>query len=219
MRLVFLSAIACAAAATAGCGDGKGSTGTSGVGGGGGSGGSAASCTGVETACGGDVVGTWAIVKVCDLFLITPGTPLCTGIEYIQSALTETGTVTFGADGTVTEDLTGTGTLREVVPSTCFEVLGTCAEIDARYQMVVGQGVYTSAGCASAASGSCECSAAFRTTATVSGTYTTSGSTLTLMNTTNTSSPASYCVQGSTMGLSVASQTGGPPVVYVFTRQ
>jgi len=219
MRLVFLAAIACAAVATAGCGDGKGSTGTGGVGGGGGTGGSGASCTGVETACGGDVVGTWAIAKVCDLFVSTPGTPLCTGTEYIQSAVTETGTITFKADGTVTEDLTGTGTFREVVPSTCVEVLGTCAEIDASFQMLVRPGVYTSASCASAASGSCDCTAAFNTTATVSGTYTTSGPTLTLMNTTNTSTPASYCVQGSTMAFSVASQTGGPPAVYVLTRQ
>ena len=218
MRLVFLSAIACAAVATTGCGDGKGSTGTGGVGGGGGTGGSAAICAS-NSACGGDVVGTWAIAQVCNLFLTTPGTPLCPGIDYSRSTLTETGTFTFRTDGTATEDLTGTGTLRESVPASCLDVLGTCESLDAAFKMAVQDGSYTSGRCGTGTAGSCDCTADFQTTATISGTYTTSGTTLTLMNTTNTSNAASYCVQGPTMVVSVPNMTGGPPAVYILGRQ
>jgi len=223
MRGILLSSIALVAVATSGCGDGMGSTGTGGVGavgGGGGAGGTGGSVSGCgrASACGGGVVGTWAIIEVCNLTVTTPDPGICAGVQYAGSTLTETGTFTFRTDGTVTEDLTGTGMLHEVVPSSCFDVLGTCAQIDANFQMAVGQGTYTSGSCASAASGSCECTAAFNTTATVSGMYTTSGSTLTLMNTTNTSTSDSYCVQGSTLVISVPNTTGAPPAIYVLSK-
>lgn len=218
MRGICLLAIGFAAA-TSGCGDGKGSTGTGGTGGGGGTGGSGASCAGRNTACGGDVVGTWAIAEVCNLTLTTPGSPLCPGTDYSQSTLTETGTFTFRADGTATEDLTATGTLREAVPASCLDVLGTCADLDANFKMAVQDGLYTSGSCATGAADSCDCMGTFQVTATISGTYTKSGSTLTLMNTSNNSTTSSYCVQGSTMVISVPSTTGGQPAIYVLTKQ
>lgn len=219
MKVVFLFAIACAAVATSGCGDGKGSTGTGGTGGGGGTGGSGASCAGLNTACGGDIVGTWAIAAICN-FTVSTAPGICPGIQYTGTTATEMGTFTFNADGTASENLTGTLTLHESVPASCLEgVLGTCAEVDANFQMAVQDGTYTSGSCVSAASGSCECTGTAPLTGTASGTYTTSGSMLTVTTTgSGNTSTSSYCVQGATLGLSVPNGSGAP-LIYRLTRQ
>jgi len=219
MRGICLLAIGFAAAALAGCGDGNGSTGTGGTGGGGGTGGVGANCAGLNTACGGDIVGTWAITDICNFTVSTPPA-ICPGIQYTGTTVTEMGTFTFRADGTASEDLTGTLTLHESVPASCLEgVLGTCAEVNANFQMSVQDGTYTSGGCVSAASGSCECTGIGPVTGMASGTYTTSGSTL--MVTTDSSgntSTVSYCVQGSTLALSVPNGSN-PPLIYRLARQ
>jgi hypothetical protein len=217
MRGICLLAIGFAAA-TAGCGDGKGSTGTGGTGGAGGTGGSGASCAGLNTACGGDVVGTWAIAEICN-FMITSTTPVCPEVQYTGSTVTEMGTFTFRADGTASEDVTGTLTLHESVPASCLDVLGTCAGIDASIQMAVQDGTYTSGSCVSAASGSCECTVIAPLTGMTSATYTTSGSMLTVTSdSSGNTSTSSYCVQGSTLGLSVPNGSGAP-LIYRLTRQ
>jgi len=209
MRGAFLFAIVVAGATSAGCGGGGGMTGT-----GGGSGGG--SCTS-NASCGGNIVGTWTIVQACNAKVSKATT--CGDETYTASDLVQTGTLTFRADGTATVMLRTTGTLADVLPANCLTNSGmTCADREASFRELVQSGAgYTSASCADNG-GTCECALGFDTTSNVSGTYTTSGSTFTVLSSSD-SDTQTYCVTGSTLIINVPSTTGDPPVIYVLTRQ
>ncbi len=210
MRGRFLFAMVVAGTASFGCGGGGGMTGADGGPGGG-------TCTS-NASCGGDIVGAWTIVQACNAKASKSKT--CGAETYTVSNPVQSGTLTFRADGTATEVLRTTGTLADVLPPICLtNAAQTCADIEASYRELVQSGAgYTSASCADNA-GTCECALGFDTTTNVSGTYTTSGSTLTVVTNGGSSSSQTYCVTGSTLIISVPSTIGDPPVIYVLTRQ
>jgi hypothetical protein len=194
----------------------SGAPGALGCGGGGGDATGGATCAS-NASCGGNVIGTWAIAQACNT---TASFPTACGAEtYSISDNAQTGTIVFRADGSATEMLRTTGTLHDSLPPACLTNGETCADIDAaRRDEVLTGTIYTAASCSDNA-GTCECTLVFDTTSNATGTYTTSGSTLTV-TTNGTPNPISYCVTGSTLVMSVATRTiGGPPVVYVLTRQ
>ena len=168
-----------------------------------------------NASCGGDVVGTWTIVRACNTTASMP--PGCGAETYTVTDTAQTGTLAFRADGTVTEMIRTTGTFTLMSPPECLaSSMETCADVDASYKDLVRTGSsYTAANCADNA-GTCVCTLMFDTTSDIAGTYTTSGSTVTITSSGN--AVASYCVTGSTMVLS-APRTTGDPAVYVLTRQ
>lgn len=86
-----------------------------------------ASCDNV-TACGGDVVGTWAVAGSC--LPITGDADVtgfglnCTGGP-IEGALEVSGTITFGDDGKVTDNTVTSGQGVVAMPAACKEISGT----------------------------------------------------------------------------------------------
>ena len=193
-----------------GCGDGgAGATGAGGAGG-------SATCAS-NASCGGNIVGSWAIVQACSIKTSVP--PGCAEETHTASNQAQTGTIVFRADGTATETLRTTGTIVESSPPACLaSAMETCADVDARFKGLVQSGSsYTAASCADNA-GTCVCTLMFDTTSNVSGTYATSGSTLTVTSN-GDGNVVSYCVTGSTLILGAASTTGDPPAVYVLARQ
>jgi hypothetical protein len=183
----------------AGCSDGGGGT-------------TGATCAS-NASCGGDIVGTWAIAQACGVR--TSKAVTCSEEQYSVTDAAQTGTFVFRADGTAMQAVTTTGTMSLTLPPSCLaQSAQTCAEVEADYRANVQSG-YTAASCVDNA-GTCECTLMFATSTNVSGTYTTSGSTL--MASGNLT--ASYCVTGSTLVLKPdVMPTGDPPSVYVLTRQ
>jgi hypothetical protein len=232
MRQAFMVAMAATAVLSIGCGAGMGvgstgtgaSTGSGGAAGGtggAGTGGGGASCD-ANAACGGDIVGVWDLTATCNLDGPRPD-GFCSE-QTVVSQASVTGTYTFRADGTATFDGTFSGTDNDALPAACLvDPLSTCAALDADLkQRVAAPGsIYQSAACTEASSGGCACAWSFESTATTSATYTTTGSTLTLTNTSSgTATTSSYCVQGSTMVISVPPSTpGGPPIIYLLTKR
>jgi hypothetical protein len=184
------------------CGGGSGHTGTAGNGGGGraGSGaggqtgstdGGGASCVAVP-ACGGNIVGNWRATQSCvtatrDLSSVCPGATA--EIELVIG-----GTVTYNSDGTYSSMPTGgTATFHEHFPNGCMPFGQTCDQFG---QTLVDGGAMISGSCSTDGAGVCNCDAMGPETATnQTGTYVTSGGTLTLMHDGMTST-APYCVQG-----------------------
>jgi hypothetical protein len=219
-------------AATSACGSGaKNTAGTGGSGGSGGGGGMNvdAAVNGIScdpfTACGGSIVGTWRVVSSCGVV----SSPACASSERItaQSSAPQT-TYTFASDGTFT--LTASGDLTEALryPLACLGALTdagipqACADLeraflapqtgDAGTQTVE----VTSASCAAAANETCACTAVIRYggTQTTSGSYTTSGSQLTLVASADggvrdagADPYGEYCVAGNTLTLRFINST------------
>jgi hypothetical protein len=173
-----------------------------------------------NAACGGDIVGTWAIAELCNVVPTSGSGGFCPERQVSLPAFHETGTITFGTDGTQTSNVRATGTIKEGLPSTCLVAPLTCEAIDAsiKEELAEPDSTYTSGGCTSSG-GNCECTFSFDVTSTTSQTNTTSGSTLTVTRDDGTSTSASYCVQGSTLIISLPSTTGGPPGISVLTKQ
>jgi hypothetical protein len=190
-----------------GCGHDAGGTSATG----GGAGGSGATCSS-NASCGGDIVGTWALTQACNPRVSVPIT--CAGDQYTASGVAQTGTFVFRADGTATQMVRTTGTLLATMPPACLAQRGmTCAEMEATLRTGPN---YTSAICIDKA-GTCECTLAFDASTNVSGTYTTSGSTLTANG---GSSTATYCVTGASLVMRPDGQPAGEPTLtFVLTRQ
>ena len=170
------------------------------------------------TACGGNIVGTWRVVSSCGVI----SSPACPSSERItaQSSAPQTA-YTFAGDGTFT--LTASGDLTEALryPLACLGAITdagipqACADIerafltpqsgDAGTQTVE----VTSASCAAAANETCACTAVIRYGGpqTTSGSYTTSGSQVTLtapdggVRDAGADPVGEYCVSGNSLTL------------------
>jgi hypothetical protein len=166
-------------------GGGGGSGGTTGTGG---TGGMSGGGCGSTQPCGGDILGTWSFTDVC---VKTPpaGDSTCPGDTISDFMITEAGTLSFASGGAYTASINATQSYTEMTPSSCISP-ATCADLAAAYQ---------SLGASATCSGTtvCTCTIALAVNGTAAGTYTTSGSTLTIMASTG-SQPDSmgYCVQG-----------------------
>ncbi len=154
-------------------------------------------CTMPFTACGGNVVGTWHWRAACGV----PSTwqTACPNamFAYHDSA----GTFTFGSDGTLSETLGGNYSEIDTYPSSC---LGngnpTCDDLNMTLASV------SDGGSCSPSSIGCTCTATDTGMQTAfSGSFTTSGTTLTIDTSATGSQMATYCVQGGVLEL----QAGG----------
>lgn len=95
-----------------------------------------ASCDSPTAACGGDVVGAWTVASSClevsgelDMTLTGLG---CTEPPMVTGTMEVSGTLTFGDDGSVTDETTTTGEWEFELGPGCLEISGTmttCARI------------------------------------------------------------------------------------------
>jgi hypothetical protein len=174
--------------------------------------GSGGSCP-QTTPCGGNLVGTWDITASCGTGGSMMSNPMCPGENVALTSVNETGSFTFNMDGTYAT--MGSISVQEAasVPLSCLSMGGgtaTCGQLAmALNAQMIGTvqpdgGVSpgsTSATC-SMSGANCECNVTFSLPNTSAmGTYTTSGTGVTL--TPNGGGPTTdgYCVQGSTLTL------------------
>jgi hypothetical protein len=173
-----------------------------------GCGGGSGQCGG-NVSCGGDIVGTWDITTSCVNQSALMSDQSCPGATIDASGLKETGAITFSSDGTYSVMFAVSGSLAESIPLSCFTSGGTsltCDQFEAAYQAAIQESDVLSGVSCQSAPGRCNCTFPYKgQTMTESGTYTTSGGTLTSAKTGGTADSARYCVEGST--LTVASST------------
>jgi hypothetical protein len=155
-----------------------------------------------SAACGGDIVGRWQLVSTCgpSTYPMTMGS--CTEPYTVERiGVTVTGTMEFLSDGTCSESMTFSGTSRMTYPAACLTIGGytvTCNQLGT--------------GCVAASAGGCACTTTVANqTLAATGTYSTSGSALTIQTTTSSSpSQYEYCAQGNRLTLtSLTSGDGG----------
>lgn len=148
------------------------------------------------TPCGGDVVGTWQVLRSC--FEDTTTTDAsCPGSTIGLSNVQQTGSVTFGADGSYVSDGAVSFDFTQSLPLTCvMDGGGSCALYELLFQSIAGNGT-----CSETAT-TCDCSASISAQpSSATGTYTTSGSTLTVTQAGGMPNAGQYCVEGSTLHL------------------
>ena len=159
--------------------------------------GSSSGSCGKVTPCGGDVVGNYNISSSCinnAALNMMDVIPNCTGATVNAAAVKVTGSGSFNADMTysVTESLNAS--VSETIPASCLTTTSngitvtlTCAQVDQVIQQLVQMQptMFQSAHCAGASS--CTCSFVLAPQMmTETGTYVTSGTTLTTTSSTGT---------------------------------
>lgn len=165
---------------------------------------------GNSAGCGGDVVGTWAITSTCvkvDAVQMM-GSMGCPGITSSDASVDMTGTVTYEAGGTFRSNVTLNVSVTVSVPASCLMQQGTtltCAQL----QDGLEGSSTTFASISCTGSSGCSCVAQLgRQQQASSGTYTTSGSTLTQSAAGNDPERNAYCVNGNTLTLSPDPSSG-----------
>jgi hypothetical protein len=223
-----------ACVAIGGCGSGANKN----DGGSGGSGGTNVGVCSPFTPCGGNLVGSWRLVSACGSFTST----FCPPSQSIDVDTTWTDTIyTFAADGTFT--FTASGSTSETIryPPGCLSSLvdAGASEACAAYQDLIHTTIQnadagtpianiTTFTCTMQGSYACLCHEviAFATPQTETGTYTTSGTQVTVTATGGTvdagasgANPSStdYCVSGNTITLRSAS-TDNSTGQFVLTK-
>lgn len=161
------------------------------------------------------MVGNWNIGEVCIQNTAGMVSASCPQIQVDASGLRETGSIAFQSDLTYASTATLSGSLTEVIPTTCLSsgqvTAPSCAQLSTLLMAAV-QGdmnmTFSSGSCTSASSG-CACTFQLAPqTNTETGTYSTAGAILTTRPSNGVASTASYCVQGSTMTVADMNMTG-----------
>jgi hypothetical protein len=149
--------------------------------------------------CGGAVVGSWQLSNTCILdssFLGVDATAICPTATIALTKFGGTGGITYGADQTYHSTGTVSIDFKLTLPTTCFGVGKTCADLQTSYaQQMQTSPTIKSATCATSVS-ACVCQISTVQDATEAGTYATSGTRLSSTPTGGTVSTDSYCVQG-----------------------
>jgi hypothetical protein len=175
-------------------------------------GGSSNSSCGPFTPCGGSVVGTWKIATMC-MGTADAGVPKADAACFTTTSnpnMKYGGTFTFRNDATYTADIAVNGSQTLTYSAGCFSGAFSCSAIDSIFK---GPGVADagmSGSCTSGSSGSCTCNETMNTDlTTIEGTYTTSGTTITMTSGSGSSPDTSdYCVQGNTLTLHESNSSG-----------
>jgi hypothetical protein len=164
----------------------------------------AVSTCGKVPACGGNIVGDWTVSEACtdsmaDTQALLSQLP-CTGAKVESNSVKTTGTLSFGADGAYSHALSSKVSATLLLPASCLKlgpVTLSCDQLTALPQAATGL-TFESLTCAAAAGG-CRCSAALTLPDYVqnAGTYTTSGTALSLHS--GTSQTTQYCVEGNAL--------------------
>jgi len=183
-RLAWLLEMGLLSLAVSGCGGGSSSSG--------------GTCT-VPT-CGGDPTGTWTLTSSCldttalrQAFL--QGSMGKCPQATVGANITPTGTLALNADLTYVANFTLGGNTTINIPTSCLNG-ATCADLSAALQLdISADPTIQSASCSG--SGTCACTEVLvPQPVNESGTYTKSGSSLTLTATGGTPATDSYCVSG-----------------------
>lgn len=163
-------------------------------------------CTNV-TGCGGNVVGTWNVASSCleisgdlDVFLTSLACPSVPATGQLQT----TGSITFNADGSYTDETTTTGSVTFPLAANCLAISGVPVMCDRVGSIFAAVG-WKTAECLPEGDG-CDCSLSTEQEGGLGfilpytepeGQYSTSGSELTAANATY-----DYCAEGNTLTLS-----------------
>jgi hypothetical protein len=166
---------------------------------GGGSGGG--SCLQVQ-ACGGSVVGTWTVRSSCESPLIVTAGIECPGTTLDESMLVTSGTLTYNVNMTYASSVTYSGSIKWTVSVDCIGFTSCDQYVALKNQ---GQPSFMST-CTTVSGTMCDCTGVYPApyVATDSGTYSTSGNTITLTSSTLNPYSQPYCVQGSELHLLTA---------------
>lgn len=163
------------------------------------------------TACGGSPVGTWKLSKYC-----TDGMTMtfaeCT-MTMDLGGFDPSGTYTFSSDGTYRTQTTVSGTMEIGYSKGCLSDNKTCDNMVSSSSLKEGVTV----DCASASGGGCQCTEKADNFAnTEEGTYTISGSLLTMTRTESSgTSPMDFCVQGNTLKLHSTTPEGDETTIEI----
>ena len=171
---------------------------------------------GTVSACGGDIVGTWTVTQSC-LTATEDLSSNCAGLS-ADISFSVSGTATYNADHSYTAMVTGGGTTSYHYPSSCIPAGATCVQLG---QALMGIGMYSSVTCTIDSAGVCNCVAVTPSTSSnETGTYSTSGTTLTTTPSGAVSS-GPYCVHGNVLYQMSGAADGGVSVMgsIVLTRQ
>jgi len=237
--LVLIGAIALPSiVATNGCADYSNSssnstaaTGGSSSAGGGQKGTGGSSCTAM-TPCGGDLVGTWTATTSCmTLSGLLDTTKLgtdCKTAPITGGTAQVTGSITFNADNTFTDNTTTSITEHWTLLKACLSISGTVTDCTGMSSPVASIFGYTTNTCLSNASGGCDCTSVLQGTtqtgglgvvdlnALANGNYSISGNVVTTTDG-RFNFPYQYCVSGNT--LTLVPQVTMPTMVGSFTFQ
>lgn len=168
--------------------------------------GGGATCT-VTAACGGEIAGDWSITGFCPDTSKVPSQvkELCEQASLEYDEPTVSGSLSFKADMSFTQTTSAKGTGYLVLPADCLkEDSLTC---DQATQLINGKLTGQQVKC-SASNGGCKCALAVDETANSMGTYSTSGSTVTLKSTGQDDVPSMYCVKGSELTMTLTFTPG-----------
>lgn len=190
-----------------------------------------ASCE-VVTPCGGDVVGTWVAGSSClpvtgnvDMMGFGLG---CTDSP-VSGDLAVTGTLTFGADGSVTDETTTTGNQNLALLASCLDVSGTITTCD-RVSAPLSSLGFADVECTpDETTGGCSCPATVDQSSGMAmisfdaidtGDYTAADNVLTITDGRN-ETQYTYCVEGDVLTISPQTVRATGPVggTIVFARQ
>lgn len=166
-----------------------------------------------ESACGGDLVGTWEVDELCGWpdFEQAFGDAECEGssVRLIDVALD--GSVNYRAAGTYTASLRLTGSFELSYPRSCLGG-GTCADLDAALQQSLAESPIRAASCSGGQT--CKCVAELRPdTIEEQGEYETKGNVVTMTSDDGTVSKVDYCASGKTLYLAEDNRGESPELV------
>jgi hypothetical protein len=228
MKLLPLVTLTGVSLAVLGCGGGTGTPGGT-LGG---------SCPSSFTPCGGNLVGTWHLETECT-GSSSSSSVSCPGISI---SLGYAATYTFGPTGTFT--FSSPGSMSETVryPAECLHsdagAVLACADMSSAMQSAAQHAgdagtstiTFTGGSCSADPSGICVCNESFTYSSTSgTGTYTTSGTKVTISSLSGTgmpdagagdagtSLPNDYCVSGNTLMIQATSFSGSTTVI-VMTK-
>ncbi|HEY5247481.1 MAG TPA: hypothetical protein VIJ15_03390 [Dermatophilaceae bacterium] len=181
--------------------------------------------------CGGNLVGTWTLkVDEC----IFPSSSYCPGLTYSVAPTSSYGAVyTFNANGTLSTSIAGNFIATIRYPPECLSsdagAAQSCTDLSNSLQSIAGQlgdagtdNIMTASySCSADSSGTCVCNEQVAYTPRIlTGTYTTSGTTITVSSLSgpgipdagsldgSAASPSDYCVSGNTLTLWSTSSSG-----------
>ena len=176
-------------------------------------------CTTAFAACGGTLTGSWKINTLCGLpYTIAPLSSCPQAMETVQTD-TVNGTVTFGADGTYTEQVDATAIANLSVPGSCLggsAVYATCADFATKTNMQMMSMATWS--CTGPITGTCDCTLNTATTETpMTATWTQISPTSFSETVGGKTQIFDYCVSGSTIA-AMPRMTPPSPIYYIGTR-
>jgi hypothetical protein len=176
-------------------------------------GGGGPSCT-VTPACGGEIAGDWTITGFCpDTSKVPPQIlDLCDVAKLDYDEPVVSGNLSFKPDMSFTQTATAKGTGYLVLPADCLKADSlTCEQVEGLIKPNT-PGVKCSA-----SNGGCRCALTVDETANTTGTYTTSGNSVTLKSAGKEDVKSDYCVQGSNLSLTLNFTPGDK--MYQFSGQ